>query len=365
MQSIARDTGRKSSADDKGIGRVCVGGNARESSEVQVGGSHAQEANNSHFSTDHLRKNLKGRAISSGFITVMAQGVQFALTLALHHDSGSIADAPGFRSGGHGVDNHRVFARLQRSRPFHSDGAAGRHHPRPGFQSFLDQRRAERLDQSARGGGCAGGRLVLPGATARRGHPRPLHHLLAGWFGGPAHGPFEPADAFQSDRTHPGWFGFGWSFGGRWHGLAEIWLLVVGRDEPDDKHGCAFDDLVGIPVASSIFYPAQRDAVLAPFRREPDRREFFVLPCPRAGRTFDRPVLRSVFGRPLFKGILFARTPFGTIHGPNRGSGCHPAFSRLQTQPDRLSQFLSWSFSKPLRWSAFFLPECASRWLIP
>ena len=144
----------------------------------------------------------------------------------------------------------------------------------------------ERLDQSAGGGGCAGDCLVLPGAAARRDYHRSLRHLLAGWFGGPAHGASEPADAFQSDRTHPGRFCFGRSFGGRWHGLAELWLLVPGRIEPDDEHGCAFDDLVGIPLASSIFYPAQRHAVLAPFRRQPDRRDLSCTPLPGGWTDF-------------------------------------------------------------------------------
>ena len=261
----------------------------------------------------------------------------------LHHDSGAIADAPGFRSGGHGVDNHRISARLQRSWPFHGDGAAGRHHPRPGFQSFLDQRRGERLDQSAGGGGCAGGRLVLPGATARRDHPCPLHHLLAGWFGGPAHGPFEPADAFQGDRTHSGWFGFGWSFGGRWHGLAEIWLLVIGGTEPDDKHGCAFDDLVGLPVASSILYPPQRDAVFAPFRREPDRRAFFY----SLARGMDGLLIGRFYG--AFSVGLYSRAsallarPLEQFMNPIEAVFV-PAFSRLQIQPDALSQFFFLSF---------------------
>jgi hypothetical protein len=50
------------------------------------------------------------------------------------------------------------------------DGAAGRHHPRPSFQPFLDQPRGERLHQPAGGGRCAGDCLVLPGAAACRNH---------------------------------------------------------------------------------------------------------------------------------------------------------------------------------------------------
>jgi len=43
--------------------------------------SPASGANEEHFSTGHLLDNLKDRTISSGFITAVAQGVQFALTL--------------------------------------------------------------------------------------------------------------------------------------------------------------------------------------------------------------------------------------------------------------------------------------------
>jgi PST family polysaccharide transporter len=35
-----------------------------------------------HFTTEHLLTNLKGRTISSGFVTAVAQGIQFVLTLA-------------------------------------------------------------------------------------------------------------------------------------------------------------------------------------------------------------------------------------------------------------------------------------------
>ena len=39
--------------------------------------SHAQQ----HFSTDHLLADIKGRTISSGFVTPGAQGAKFVLTL--------------------------------------------------------------------------------------------------------------------------------------------------------------------------------------------------------------------------------------------------------------------------------------------
>src|SRR5437773_8649822 len=37
--------------------------------------------NQQHFATEHLLANLKGRTISSGFVTVFAQGIQIALNL--------------------------------------------------------------------------------------------------------------------------------------------------------------------------------------------------------------------------------------------------------------------------------------------
>jgi O-antigen/teichoic acid export membrane protein/glycosyltransferase involved in cell wall biosynthesis len=76
-----RDSNHESATNDGRVASTWEGKNLEGSNEVQVGDSHAQEANNSHFSTDHLRKNLKGRAISSGFVTAVAQGAQFALTL--------------------------------------------------------------------------------------------------------------------------------------------------------------------------------------------------------------------------------------------------------------------------------------------
>jgi O-antigen/teichoic acid export membrane protein len=44
--------------------------------------SGSGDAGGHHFTTDHLLTNLKGRAISSGFVTVLSQGVQFVLSLA-------------------------------------------------------------------------------------------------------------------------------------------------------------------------------------------------------------------------------------------------------------------------------------------
>jgi Polysaccharide biosynthesis protein len=50
-----------------------------ESNGIDVGGS---DPNDRHFRTDHLLANLKGRTISSGFVTIAAQGAKFVLTLA-------------------------------------------------------------------------------------------------------------------------------------------------------------------------------------------------------------------------------------------------------------------------------------------
>ncbi|MGH7950540.1 MAG: lipopolysaccharide biosynthesis protein, partial [Limisphaerales bacterium] len=44
--------------------------------------SRSGDPNERHFATGHLLTNLKGRTISSGFITMTAQGIQFGLTLA-------------------------------------------------------------------------------------------------------------------------------------------------------------------------------------------------------------------------------------------------------------------------------------------
>jgi O-antigen/teichoic acid export membrane protein len=42
----------------------------------------ARDDHQRHLATDHLLVNLKGRVVSSGFVTILAQGVKFALTLA-------------------------------------------------------------------------------------------------------------------------------------------------------------------------------------------------------------------------------------------------------------------------------------------
>src|SRR5438270_12124181 len=44
--------------------------------------TEATAPNEKHLSTGHLLDNLKGRTISSGLITIAAQGIRFALNLA-------------------------------------------------------------------------------------------------------------------------------------------------------------------------------------------------------------------------------------------------------------------------------------------
>ena len=58
--------------------------------------------NEKHLSTDHLLDNLKHRTISSGFVTIIAQGVLFVLGLASIMVTGTAAHAQGFRVVRHG-----------------------------------------------------------------------------------------------------------------------------------------------------------------------------------------------------------------------------------------------------------------------
>jgi O-antigen/teichoic acid export membrane protein len=48
---------------------------------AQVHSNKEIDSNEKHFRTDHLLTNLKGRAVSSAFITIAAQGAQFVLSL--------------------------------------------------------------------------------------------------------------------------------------------------------------------------------------------------------------------------------------------------------------------------------------------
>jgi len=60
---------------------IAKNSNAGGSEPAAAGPATAGGASQAHFSTGHLLDNLKGRTVSSGFITATAQGIQFALTL--------------------------------------------------------------------------------------------------------------------------------------------------------------------------------------------------------------------------------------------------------------------------------------------
>ena len=199
-----------------------------------------------HFRTDELLANLKNRTISSGFITLTAQGVQFALTLA----------------------STMILARLLTPRDFGLIAMVWtvmgflRVFKEAGLSTATVQREGITHAQVSNlfwiNVALSGAISLLLAAAAPvvawfYREPRLVGITIAlsvtfcpGWFGGPAYGASEPADAFQNDRAHPGRFCFGRSLGGHWHGLAELWLLVPGRAERDDKHGGALDDLVGM-----------------------------------------------------------------------------------------------------------------------
>lgn len=55
---------------------------AVEASPLPGEPAHKATASDRHFRTDHLLANLRSRTVSSGFITVSSQGIQFFLTLA-------------------------------------------------------------------------------------------------------------------------------------------------------------------------------------------------------------------------------------------------------------------------------------------
>ena len=108
-----------------------------------------------HFKTDHLLTNLKGHTISSGAVTMSAQGAKFLLSLVstmilarllTPRDFGLVAM----------VTTVTGFLCFQRSRAFHSHSAAGAHHACSSLQSVLDKCRREcfgQLNRSSRGAG--------------------------------------------------------------------------------------------------------------------------------------------------------------------------------------------------------------------
>jgi PST family polysaccharide transporter len=54
------------------------------------------DPNERHFNTDHLRTNLKNRTVSSGFVTLTAQGAKFALTIASTYVLSRLLEIPDF-----------------------------------------------------------------------------------------------------------------------------------------------------------------------------------------------------------------------------------------------------------------------------
>jgi O-antigen/teichoic acid export membrane protein len=56
-------------------------GSSAQKGRVRKNYSGSNKTNDQHFATDHLLDNLKGRTISSGFVTILAQGIQFVFNL--------------------------------------------------------------------------------------------------------------------------------------------------------------------------------------------------------------------------------------------------------------------------------------------
>ena len=61
----------------------CKAGDGASTASVPPGLPHLRNDNGGdhHFQTDHLLSNLKSRTVSSGFVTLASQGIQFALTM--------------------------------------------------------------------------------------------------------------------------------------------------------------------------------------------------------------------------------------------------------------------------------------------
>ena len=68
----------------KGIvarGQIIRGGSVPVETPARGNSDNGSDPNEQHFETDHLLTNLKGRTISSGFVTMVSAGIQFALNL--------------------------------------------------------------------------------------------------------------------------------------------------------------------------------------------------------------------------------------------------------------------------------------------
>src|SRR5437660_4794412 len=63
-------------------GEVVTAGGASTAAEVEDSPEIAIDPNDKHLGTDHLLTDLKGRTVSGAFITIVAQGAQFVLSLA-------------------------------------------------------------------------------------------------------------------------------------------------------------------------------------------------------------------------------------------------------------------------------------------
>ena len=62
-------------------GEVVTAGGASTAAGVKDSPEIAIDPNDKHLGTDHLLSDLKGRTISGAFITIVAQGAQFLLSL--------------------------------------------------------------------------------------------------------------------------------------------------------------------------------------------------------------------------------------------------------------------------------------------
>ena len=60
---------------------VVIGASPRETA-IPANSTKGIDRNDKHLRTDHLLADLKGRAISSAFVTIAAQGARFGLQLA-------------------------------------------------------------------------------------------------------------------------------------------------------------------------------------------------------------------------------------------------------------------------------------------
>ena len=299
------------------------------------------DPNERHFVTAHLLTDLKGRTISSGFITVTAQGVQFALTLAstmilarllTPGDFGLLAMSWTiigflriFREAGLSTATvqREGITHAQVSNLFWINVVVS------GFISLLVAAAAPVVAWFYREPRLVEITLALSITFFLAGlavqHMALLNRQMR----------FKVIALIQVGSV----------LAGVLVGIGMAWL----------KYG--YWSLVGMNLTTSMVallmtwsvcrwrpqFFARRSGtrLFDPFRREPDRREFLVLPCPGAGRTFDRPVLRSGFTSASIQGrLLCSSRPFGTIHEPHRG-GVYTGLFETANSTGSLSQYFS------------------------